>query len=258
MILSCCSWALECPEADKLERLQKIGLQALDIRASMLRTPALQARGHELGLTVTCIAASHEMPKGATLDSDDIDRVDRAYGHLEQGMAHAASLGARWSYVVPDPPRDSDSRQRYFDPLCRLADHGATLGLKLCIEHFPGTAMPSVADTLEFITEAGHPNLHLLFDIGHAQMSGEDPVSMLSAAGARLGYVHLDDNDGVGDLHLALTDGVQTRDSLSAFFYALRDVGYDGPVSLEMHPQLPDPSDAIRRSLDLTQELWNP
>ncbi|NQW02691.1 MAG: sugar phosphate isomerase/epimerase [Acidobacteria bacterium] len=95
----------------------------------------------------------------------------------------------------------------------------------------------------------------LLFDIGHAQMSGEDPRVALTAAGDRLGYVHLDDNDGIGDLHLALTDGVQTRQSLTDLFTVLDDVGYAGPVSLEMKSDLPDPADAIRRSFAIVQDL---
>jgi sugar phosphate isomerase/epimerase len=67
--------------------------------------------------------------------------------------------------------------------------------------------------------------------------------------------VHLDDNDGVEDLHLALTDGVQTRASLEDLFAVLDDVGYAGPVSLEMKNDLPDPADAIRRSYEILREL---
>ena len=48
--------------------------------------------------------------------------------------------------------------------------------------------------------------------------------------------MHLDDNDGVGDLHLALHDGVLTKESLRATFDALKQHGYSGRVSLELHP----------------------
>ena len=78
---------------------------------------------------------------------------------------------------------------------------------------------------------------------------------MLLATGDRLGYVHLDDNDGVDDLHLALTDGLQTEVSLAELFTVLDVVGYEGPVSLEMKSDLPDPEDAIRRSFAVVQNL---
>ena len=115
--------------------------------------------------------------------------------------------------------------------------------------------MPTVAATLGFLRLIAHPNLYLLFDIGHAQISREEPRAALTAAGDRLGYVHLDDNDAVGDLHLALTDGLQTSESLGRLFATLDEVDYDGPVSLEMKSDLPDPADAIQRSFTIVRDL---
>jgi sugar phosphate isomerase/epimerase len=48
---------------------------------------------------------------------------------------------------------------------------------------------------------------------------------------------------------------VQTRASLEDLFAVLDDVGYAGPVSLEMKNDLPDPADAIRRSYEILREL---
>ena len=253
--LSCCVWALEGPEPETLERLHGFGLRCIDVRPSGLRGGAAQDRLEALGLDVCCVAASHELPAGAALDSTDSGAVGAARAHIEAALTHAADLGARCAYVVPEAPVDGDSLERYADLLPGLADHGADLGVRLCIEHFPGSAMPTVAATLGFLRLIAHPNLYLLFDIGHAQMSGEDPRAALTAAGERLGYVHLDDNDGVGDLHLALTDGLQTLESLARLFATLDEVGYDGPVSLEMKSDLPDPADAIRRSCTIVRDL---
>ena len=197
----------------------------------------------------------------------------RRYREAEQGLSHqnapfsialcypntyrvgAASLGLQWSYVVPEPPGDEHTPQRYAEHYAAIAEHGKSHGIKVCIEHFPGTAFPTVSSTLDFIASTGHDNLYLLFDIGHAQMANEDPRAELTAAGDRLGYVHLDDNDGVGDLHLGLTDGIQTEDSLASLFQVLSDVGYEGPVSLEMKDDLPDPLDAINRSQQLVRRI---
>ncbi len=64
-----------------------------------------------------------------------------------------------------------------------LADVAAGYGIKLCIEHFPGKALATVRDTLDYIAKLGHDNLYLLFDIGHAQISKEDPAE--AVAGGR-------------------------------------------------------------------------
>ena len=253
--ISCCIWAFEGPVTETLVRLAEIGLASIDVRPSTLRGAEARALERNLGLEVGCIALSHEMPPGAALDSVEAGPVEAAMAHLLGGLDQAANLGASHAYVVPDAPLDGDSLERYAAALPGLADYARAAGARLCVEHFPGTALPTAAATLRFLEDLDHDNLYLLFDIGHAQMSGEPPAGVLSEAGPRLGYVHLDDNDGAGDLHLALTDGVQSRDSLAAFFETLRRIGYDGPVSLEMSPNLPDVPDAVRRSFDLVAGL---
>lgn len=255
MILSCCAWALSGPQEEALEQLRDVGLTAVDIRPSWLREDAVRDCRERLDLEVVCLAATHERPEGATFDSEDPGAVDLMLRHVKEGLDHAADQGARWSYVVPDAWRDEETFDRYATHLTDVAEHADRLGVKVCIEHFPGTAFPTVTSTLDFIRDTGHPNLYLLFDIGHAQMANEDPAEALAGVGDRLGYVHLDDNDGVNDLHLALTDGVQTLDSLDDLLDVLDDVEYDGPISLEIKNDLPDPLDAVRRSYDTITDL---
>lgn len=255
MKLSCCAWALDGPEEEALQTLSEMGLRCVDIRPSWQRSDSTQAKRSELDLDIICLAASHESPKGATFDSDDVTRVEPMLRHVKEGLDHAASQGATCSYVVPHPPTDDQTYQRYATHYTAIAEHAQPLGVKVCIEHFPGTAFPTVTSTMEFIRDTAHPNLYLLFDIGHAQMADEDPAEVLSDVGDRLGYVHLDDNDGENDLHLALTDGVQTRESLTDLFHVLDDIGYDGPVSLEIKNDLPDPLDSVKRSYAIASEL---
>ena len=83
-------------------------------------------------------------------------------------------------------------------------------------------------------------------------MSKEDPAAIISAAGDRLTYVHLDDNDGDDDLHWSLLDGVLTVKALGAIFSALGPSPYSGPASLELNPNLPAPRAALAESRDIT------
>ena len=255
MILSCCAWALSNPEAEALSLLKDVGLTAVDIRPSWLRTEAAQDACDSLDLDVVCLAASHEKLEGSTFNSDDPSRVDPLHRHVKEALNHASDQGAGWAYVVPGRQTDTETFERYATHYSEIAEHAQSVDIKLCIEHFPGTAFPTVESTLDFIRDTGHPNLYLLFDIGHAQMADEDPAEALANVGDRLGYVHLDDNDGVNDLHLALTDGVQTPESLGDLFSVLDDVGYDGPVSLEIKNDVPDPLDAITRSFGIASDL---
>jgi sugar phosphate isomerase/epimerase len=242
-------------EAKNLKQLAELGFKTVDVCPTMQKSPEAQSALKKLNLEVACVSISHEAPKGSTFDSENPQRVDPLVHHTNAAVDHGAEIGAGWTYVVPGPQVDDRTTAHYGERYSALAEHAQGRGVKLCIEHFPGSAFPTVAATLDFIKDINHPNLYLLFDIGHAQMTNEDPAEVLPRAGDRLAYVHLDDNDGVGDLHLALTDGVQTQESLEALFRVLEDVGYDGPVSLEMKQTLPDPLDAIRRSKKIVEKF---
>ena len=255
MILSCCIWALTEPEEVAYQHLHDLGFTAFDIRPSFLRSEEAEESRKKLGLTPCCIALSHELPKGAKIDTDNADALRLAIEHMKDGLEHAARRGVRWAYLVPEAPVDGRSVERYTVPIKTIAGYGQALGIKVCIEHFPGTAFPTISSTLKFIDELGHDNLYLLLDTGHAQISNEDPRVALASAGNRLGYVHLDDNDGIRDLHLGLTDGLQTESSLSDFFQVLKDIGYKGPVSLEMHDNLPDPLMAIDQGRKIVNSI---
>ena len=253
--LSCCIWALSGPEHEVLSEVARLGFTAIDVQPHMLATEAARKANQSLGFTVTCMAASFDMPPGAALDSPDEAARVHAIEHLKRAIDHGATLGAKAAYVVPGDDGSAPVLERYARSLQTAATHAQSAGLKLCIEHFPGRALPTAAATLGFIRQIGHPNLYLLLDIGHLQMSGEAPASIIRAAADRLGYVHLDDNDGRGDLHWSLLDGVLTEESLRQTFAALQEIDYDGPVSLELSPALANPAAALRRSREIVLKI---
>ena len=123
---------------------------------------------------------------------------------MADAIKHAADLGADTTYVIPGQNESPAALARYGDSLAELGDIARDAGIKFAVEHFPGTALHSAEATLKFITSLRHEYVHLLYDSGHIQMTGEDPAKVIEAAGDRLVYVHFDDNDGVGDLHWAL------------------------------------------------------
>jgi D-psicose/D-tagatose/L-ribulose 3-epimerase len=254
MYLSCCVWALTAPEEEVLSGMQSLGFRWIDIRPEYLTTTAAQAFARSRLLKVSSVAASYGIPQNAALDSPDAASRGEALAHLDRVVAHCATLGGSAAYLVPGADGSKEALARYADSLAAAAEKAAARGVRLGVEHFPGTALPSAAATLEFINAIDHPNLGLLFDIGHLLISDEDPAAVIRQAGGRLAYVHLDDNDGKGDLHWALLDGVLTSDTLRETFRALQDIDYTGAISLELNPQLSDPYQALQRSRQIVLE----
>lgn len=255
MKLACCTWALAGPEAQILEQIAAIGFQWIDIRSVDFAGETSRAQIAASKLQLSCVGLSFALPAGSSFDSPEATARATAIATATQGLHHAAALGADRAYIIPGVDEGAQALTRYADAITAVADQAAALGIKLCVEHFPGRALPTISGTLAYLRGINHPNLYLLFDIGHAQMSQEDPVAALHAAGEQLGYVHLDDNDGQGDLHWALCDGVLTRAALHDTLAALDELQYTGGVSLELSPQLPDPHAALQRSWQILSEI---
>ena len=91
MTLSACIWAVSGPEARVLAQIADAGFTHVDIRPGWLASEPLRERVRDLGLTVSCIAASAGMPEGASLA--DPDAAARAFDHIERALEHGASTG---------------------------------------------------------------------------------------------------------------------------------------------------------------------
>jgi len=249
--IACCIWALSLPETELLRQVRELGFNWIDVQPGHLRTLESRLLAQELGMRVSCVGASFGLPAGASLDSVDSAAREAAVDHVRKTIAFAADIGADTIYVVPGKDASAEALERYAESLSRLADAASERAIKIAIEHFPGTALPTAADTLEFIFGTRHRNLYLLIDTGHLQISCEEPEQTIINAGDRLAYVHFDDNDGIGDLHWALLDGVMTEESLATTIAALDGIGYQGALSLELNPKLPKVKRALQSSRDI-------
>jgi sugar phosphate isomerase/epimerase len=251
MNLSCCVWALTLPEKEILEEMKAIGFDWVDIQPQMLQTEELRSTATALNLKISCVGASFNMPDGANLDDLSETNRQQAIDHVYQSIDHTVDLGADTVYVIPGMDSSPAALAQFALSMKTISEQASTRSIKVCIEHFPGRALSTATDTLEFIAEINHPNLYLLFDSGHIQMAGEDPSEIILKAGSKLGYVHFDDNDGENDFHWSLLDGVMTEDDLHKTFQALQDIGYEGAVSLELSPNLPSPKQSLINSRDI-------
>lgn len=251
MHIACCIWALSGAETDLLRSARELEFDWIDIQPAHLQTLESRLLAQELGLQISCIGATFGMPPGASLDSADSSARQTAIAHCLKAFDHAHAVSAPVAYVVPGQDSSAAGLTRYGKSLLQLAERAAQLDIKLAVEHFPGKALPTAGETLAFIGALGHPNLYLLYDSGHILLSGEDPAAVIFNAGDRLGYVHFDDNDGVGDLHWSLLDGVMTEETLYDTLQALSEIGYAGALSLELSPSLPKPGRALHDSRDI-------
>jgi sugar phosphate isomerase/epimerase len=246
MHLSAMLTSLPLPFADAARLAAELGFTHVDVVAVVDRPADELEALAETGLAVSCAALGRGLPEGQTLDAAKPEPRRAALEAMKRQLADAAILGATTAYVVPGFDASREALLCFGDSLRLLAEHAGQRMVRLCLEPVPGRALPTAASVLRFLDELNHPNLTMLLDIGHCLISREDGAAVIRAAGPRLGYAHLDDNDGVGDLHWPLLSGTLTRNGLRDFIQALASIGYDGALGLELNPSNADPTAALR------------
>jgi hydroxypyruvate isomerase len=122
-----------------------------------------------------------------------------------------------------------------------LEDAGITLVLEplnVLVDH-AGYYLVTTADALSILDEVGSPNVKLLFDIYHQQISEGNVLRNLLGNLDWVGHIHAADNPGrnepgTGELNYGM------------IFRKLDEAGYSGYVGLEYRPTV-DPAETLRR-----------
>jgi sugar phosphate isomerase/epimerase len=238
-----------------LRQAGELGFSHVDVVAVADRPVADFDALAESGLLVACAALGRNLPEGLSLEAPAVNRRRDALEMMKLHVTDAARLGATHGYLIPGHDAGEEGLARFTDACTLLADFAAERKVRLYVEHIPGRALPTVASVLRWLEKVEHHNLGLLLDVGHCAISSEDAVQAIRLAGERLGYVHLDDNDGVNDLHWPLLQGKLTRAKLEAVIGALRDISYQGALSLELSAANPDPVGGLREGKSLLEGM---
>lgn len=116
------------------------------------------------------------------------------------------------------------SREALREMAAAAADHGVTV----VIEPTPtdSNLVESADDAIQMMREVGAPNVKLMFDTIHAMYRNEVPTDYVYQMGQDLAHVHLADID-------RLPPGVGRGDFI-ALIAALKEIGYDGYVAMEI------------------------
>jgi sugar phosphate isomerase/epimerase len=189
------------------------------------------------------------MAPGISLDTLATPGSGRALPYLVGAIQRAAALGARWAYMVT-PQQRVGTAPEYIRSMARLAAEAAASGVRLCVEPHPGRALSNYAEVMALLDAAAHPNLYALLDLGHLPLAGEDLAATPRMLGDRIGYVHVDDNDGKADRHFGLLEGNITPADLDRFLNALAATSYRGPLAVELSNALPAPVSSLSASRD--------
>ncbi len=121
--------------------------------------------------------------------------------------------------------------ESYVEMLSRCCEVCAAAGLRYALETHPYRWATTALSLLRLIERVGSPALGVNFDPSHLFPCGDLPQVAVYQLGDRILHAHFSDNDGLTNAHWR--PGMGKMD-WTATLAALRDVGYDGVISIEL------------------------
>jgi sugar phosphate isomerase/epimerase len=178
--------------------------------------------------------------------------------HTRRALTLALELGAPSITTEPGGPVEpggswSAALALFVEGLKPIAEHAEREGVLLLVEPEPGLLIENADQFLEFMDHIDSPAIGLNFDVGHFYCVGDDPVAVLPRLAPYLRHVHLEDIAATR-VHHHLIPG-EGAIHFAAVFGALRAVGYDGWITIELYPYVDNPDTAARTALERVKAI---
>ena len=241
-----------------------------------------EAAEYIAALPVDCAEAFLQTPSEYTREF--AAKTRRRFGPVACTSVHPMGIQFENSMMS----RSKRQRQDAFDLFCRVLDAGKTLGAKTYVYHGRSTSQLSplpwdlqknldvLGPMCELAAQRGMVigwenvfwcqlttpgrvreaaaalgDVRFTLDIKQAMRAGCDPIDFVAAMGGRLANVHICDWREDGGLCLP----GEGRFDFGAFFAALAQTGYDGPVIIEPYLRLIHSEEALLESIHLMRAL---
>jgi sugar phosphate isomerase/epimerase len=178
--------------------------------------------------------------------------------HTMRALTLARELGAKCITTEPGGPLEpgqtwASALQLFVEMLKPVIAHAEKEKVLLLIEPEPGLLIETADQFLELMKHIDSPAVGLNFDIGHSYCVGDDPETTIPRLAKHIRHFHLEDIAATR-VHHHLVPGEGAID-FAATFRAIRQIGYDGWVTIELYPYVDDPDAAARTALERVRKI---
>ncbi len=240
------------------EKAAEIGYDFLELPVRAPATVNAEAIAKILEDTGLFCTTSFIHTAETDIASDDPDVVARGEALMYEALAKARDMGSKRlvggchsSLKKHDAARSPMGRQNAVNVLANVAAKAREMGIVVCLEalnRYENNLINTAGQALEMISEIGMDNVHAHLDSFHMNIEEASPAGAIRACGDRLGYLHLAENFrgylGTGSI------------DFRSIFDAVTDIGYDGPIALEVFSSaVVNPEHSAR--LAIWREVWS-
>jgi len=210
-------------------------------------------------ITVSVGVAFANKSLGLDLCSGNKSVREKTVEYVKDCIDFAADMNAGIVYVctVTQPEVSIPVKKAWewvAESLRICTDYAEGKNIKLALESFPFGLINTVDATVKIVNQVKLSNLGILIDTGHLNITREDLAASVKKAKKFLVHVHINNNDGIHDLHYPPYNGTLKKDDFFSFTNALQQINYQGYYSFEIITA-PDPFDAAAKSMCFFEDL---
>ena len=150
------------------------------------------------------------------------------------------------------PMNPVNAARQFEESIVRVLEMADENEIDVGIECEPGLFIEYVAELREWIDRLGHPRLGANLDVGHCQVIGESIPAAIELLAGRIWNLHVEDIPGRKHYHLVPGRGTLDWIGLKG---ALRAIGYDRYLTVELYTHTEDPQSAAEESFKFLERL---
>lgn len=155
-----------------------------------------------------------------------------------------------WTAEIPEDYDGAAAWEQFVTMTERVMEIVERAGMRYAMEAHPYRHVSSAASMLRLTDRIPSPALGMNFDPSHMFPCGDMPQLAIRDLGARVFHCHFSDNDALTNAHWRPGQG---KIDWRAVMEALRDVGFDGTISVELEdvPGVATPGRESTPALDI-------
>jgi sugar phosphate isomerase/epimerase len=194
------------------------------------------------------------------IENDAVLRESRIQ-HTINCLKLARKIGSKNISTEPGGPINSDSldlsqlKKLFLNGLTRTAAIAEKERIKILIEPEPNLLLENSEQFLDFVKNINSHYIRLNFDIGHFYCVREDPAELVHTLADYIEHFHLADI-ATDRVHNHLIPGQGSID-FSSVFKAIKEIGYEGFVTVELYPYQDNPVYAATVAYQYLNEILN-
>lgn len=232
-LLGICTWTLGIDEPEAMiSKARELGLDGIQFCGTPSQYDAheLRALAHAQGMQIFAIDPFDCAPEDPTQAT-----AEGAIAFYRQAIDFARDAGAPWvtlqglSAWTQNCENENAAWERLVSCIRTLETYATSQDIRLVYEVVNRYEVPMIRtfdECMRLLSDVGSSRIGILLDSFHMNIDETDPCAVIRRCGSRLASYHISDSNrgGIGSGHI----------DYLAQHRALQDIGFDGPVMVEI------------------------